>query len=657
MNPSFLLISKPVKRLLPLCLFALLALPLQAQEQAKKKLVPAFPGAEGYARYITGGRGGKVYHVTSLTDADVEGTLRWAVNQTGARTIVFDVSGTIHLKEPLRIRRPNLTIAGQTAPGDGICIADYPFTIAARNVILRYLRFRLGNRNVTAKGADGWDGLGSVDSEDIMVDHCSVSWSIDECLSILGVKNATVQWCIVSQSLAKAGHSKGSHGYGGNWGGAGVSYHHNLMAHHVSRTPRLGPRYTTQMDERMDMRNNVIYNWAGNGCYGGEAMRVNIVNNYYKPGPATLTRKPNIQQRIAGIGVRTHDYIKKFSVYEPTLHIWGKYYLSGNMNTLYPEVTKDNYGPGFLDQIDGSRMDGTFTGTTRDTICAKEPIPFVHTTTHPTVDGYYKVLQFAGASLHRDAVDELIVEDTRNGEATYTGEGNPPGIINSQDDIRPANNYSLTWSAWPNLKQTATLRDSDRDGMPDEWEKANGLNPNDPDDRNLTDSEGYTNLERYMNSLVADITREQNEDGTVEGLAFIPKPEPKFFELNNDNANGDWTFSNDFSITTEKGYGGGRYGIKVSRGARYTINIPKGISITRMTIDGFTNSTDGPGWVGEVNGEQFDETKYVFPTKTGDRATDASHTFEFPEPVSGTITVRPMGQHMIWRFTLYPAKK
>ena len=484
--------------------------------QAADGDVPAFPGAEGYGMYTTGGRKGVVYHVTNLNDSG-EGSLRWALSQTGRRIIVFDVSGTIHLKSELRLKNANVTIAGQTAPGDGICVADYPFVIACKNVIIRYLRFRLGNEALKKNpDAHEGDGLGGMDQENIIIDHCSVSWSIDECLSVYGSKNLTVQWCIVSQSLCNAGHSKGAHGYGGNWGGSGASYHHNLLAHHSSRTPRLGPRPGTQTDERMDMRNNVIYNWAGNGCYGGEGMNVNIVNNYYKPGPATLTRSETIQQRIASVGIRTSDYTKhgtsSANQWDVMWHVWGKYYVDGNVNTKHDKVTNDNWTYGMYNQIGDN--DGTYTKKTRDTIRIEKPIAFVYTTTHTADLAYEQVLAYAGASLHRDAIDELMVSDTRNGEGTYTGSGLAKGLINSQDDLKPAG-APADWSAWPELKQGVVPVDTDQDGMPDEWETANGLNPNDKADGKKIADNGYSNVENYINSLVADITAAQNVGGFV----------------------------------------------------------------------------------------------------------------------------------------------
>ena len=529
--------------------------------------LPAFPGAEGFGRYTTGGRGGAVYHVTTLDDDGSEGSFRWACNKSGVRTIVFDVSGTIYLKSALQLKKGNVTIAGQTAPGDGICIADYPFTIDSDNVIIRFMRFRLGNRHVDKHEGDG---LGGMDRKNIIVDHCSISWSIDECLSVYGSKNITLQWNIVSQSLKKSGHSKGNHGYGGNWGGSGATYHHNLLAHHDSRVPRLGPRPGTQKDERMDMRNNVMYNWGGNGCYGGEGMTVNIAYNYYKPGPTTLKRTKAMQYRLAAPGIRTVDYClnkaaiaayyktatgtavtkndvsgssdgtnnyveisgtkykidmktnkidvggKQVTVswndWKPMLHVWGKFYAEGNYNPKSADMNKDNFKYGIANQIDKSGNDKTYPGD--NAIKLTVPMPFEGVTTHTAQDAYEKVLAYAGASLHRDWVDEQMVNDTRKGIATSTGSGNTGGIINSQNDNKPAE-AAADWSPWPDLvtDTSISVADTDGDGIPDYWEDANGLDKNNAADGNLTDAEGYTNLERYMNSLVADIMAKENEGG------------------------------------------------------------------------------------------------------------------------------------------------
>ena len=497
------------------CWLMAILMSMAATAQTEKMI--AFPGAEGFGRYTTGGRGGKVYHVTNLNDAG-NGSLRWANSQPGPRTIVFDVSGTIFLKSALKIAN-NTTIAGQTAPGDGICIADYPVTLGS-NVICRFMRFRLGNRQVAYHEGDG---LGSMDENNIIVDHCSVSWSIDECLSIYGGRNLTVQWCISSQSLVNSGHSKGAHGYGGNWGGAGSSFHHNLIAHHTSRTPRLGPRQGTQTDERMDMRNNVIYNWGGNGCYGGEGMKVNIVNNYYKPGPATNNRNSTIQQRIAAIGIRTSEYTHHNDTpngWDVMWHVWGKYYVTGNKNTKHSNVTNDNWTYGMWNQVDANGNDGTYTQTTKDTMLINEPIPFVAVTTHTADQAYDKVLKYVGASLHRDALDNMIISDVQNGEATCTGSGNDKGFINSQEDVK-----SVIPTLWPELNSTTAPTDTDGDGMPDEWETAHGLNASDTNDGNTIGKDGYTNLEIYMNSLVADITTAQIEGGEQMGYieeVYVP---------------------------------------------------------------------------------------------------------------------------------------
>ena len=483
---------KAITTLLFLPLYFFSILPLQAQD------LPSFPGAEGFGMYATGGRGGVVYHVTSLADDRKEGTFRKAVESSEPRIIVFDVSGTIHLNGELNIRG-NKTLLGQTAPGDGICVADYPVTINGDNVIMRFMRFRLGNKYVAYHEGDG---LGAMDHNNIIVDHCSVSWSIDECLSVYGGKNLTVQWCIVSQSLKNAGHSKGAHGYGGNWGGSGASYHHNLIAHNESRTPRLGPRPGTQTDERMDMRNNVIYNWGGEGCYGGEGMNVNIVNNYYKPGPTTEARIKRaksdlIGKRIAKIGIRTTEYTNHDTdnpnQWDVMWHKWGTFYVDGNYNTKYSDVSADNWTYGIYNQIDNSQCDNTFNDAVKSDMHLTEPIIFCNVTTHTAQTAYERVLSYAGASLHRDALDDLIVSDTRNGAATCTGSGNSGGIINTQDDMAAV--ISGTDSPWPTLLSSGAPL-----SVTDEAEIA---------------SNGYANIENAANALVADIMDGGNEGGTM----------------------------------------------------------------------------------------------------------------------------------------------
>lgn len=475
---------------------------------------PAFPGAEGYGRYVSGGRGGKVYHVTNLNDSG-EGSFRWACEQKGARTIVFDVCGTIHLQSQLKLTNGDVTIAGQTAPGDGICVADWDFCIAAPNVIIRYMRFRPGD----VSGGEP-DGLSGMDGKRIIIDHCSVSWSVDECLSVYGNEHMTVQWCIISQSLRHSTHAKQAHGYGGNWGGKGASYHHNLLAHHDSRTPRLGNRPTYVQQDTTDIRNNVMYNWSGNGCYGGEGMKVNFVNNYYKPGPATDARATGSRQplayRICGLGVST-------KAGDGSYLIWGKYFVDGNDNPDYPSLLNKNWEMGIYPQI--SSENPGYTAATKDSIRLSEPLPYMYVSTHTAVDAYEKVLAYAGCSRSRDKLDSLIVADTRQRKATYTGrgEGDLPGIIDTPYDLKPAH-ADADWSPWPELKQTRHYKDADGDGMDDDWEISQQLNPQDASDGLLLDDNGYTMLEVYLNSLVADITEAQNQGAVASGYIEYDNP-------------------------------------------------------------------------------------------------------------------------------------
>jgi len=620
----------------------LLAALVIAMPELLEAQVPSFPGAEGYGRLTTGGRGGEVYHVTTLEDTGDPGSFRYACNQKGTRTIVFDVSGTIFLKSELQLRNGNVTIAGQTAPGDGICIADYPFTINTSNVIIRFMRFRLGNRQVAYHEGDG---LGAMDQANIIVDHCSVSWSIDECLSVYGSKNITVQWCISSQSLRNAGHDKGSHGYGGNWGGSGASYHHNLIAHHTSRTPRLGPRPGTQTDERMDMRNNVMYNYGSNGCYGGEGMNVNIVNNYYKIGP----QKNGKPRRIAGIGIRTTEYTKHDTdtpnAWDVMWHKWGTFYVDGNVNPDYADVTKDNWTWGIYDQIDNSKCDYTFNEDVKRDMRLDTPIEYQYTTTHTAEKAYEKVLAYVGASLHRDELDEIIVNDVRNRKATF-GEN---GIIDNQDQVK----YADGSTGWPKLNSSAAKTDTDGDGMPDEWETANDLNPNDKTDGAKIGADGYTNLEIYMNSLVAEIMENGNAEGKLlagnlessDPAVELPKyeaPEVEEWEISNSTylgeigAKGTWNFDNGVTLTSSsptRGYAKGSSKtndyIKIARGESWTFQLPEGKVANSVTITGWANNDNSESWLSSLNDIDYDENTYRFVSRTNDNS--SKHEIQIPQ--------------------------
>lgn len=439
--------------------------------------VTAFPGACGGGMYASGGRGGKVLYVTSLADDGTEGTLRWAVNQKGPRTILFKVSGIIPLTNTLTIKEPNLTIAGQSAPGDGICIKDHDVFVAADNVIIRFIRFRLG-KEIPKNESDAFGGR---NSRDVIVDHCSMSWSIDEVVSFYTNKNFTLQWCIVSESLNNAGHSKGAHGYGGIWGGENASFHHNLIAHNLSRNPRFngwkreGLKYSTSIDEeRVDFRNNVIYDWGENSSYGGENGHFNIVGNYFKSGPGT---RPSVKFRITQIDMDAHP-----ELVEPG---YGQYFIEKNFMFDCPDCQVDNWKcVSYADGVD------------RQNCKVSKPFECTPIIEQPVQIAYQKVLEFAGASLKRDAVDKRIVKETKQGKDTYQGSiSGRPGIIDSQNDV----------GGWPIYRSTQAKPDSNQDGIPDGW-----LEKNDPS-KSATDlnEEGYSYLEVYLNSLVKNITQSE----------------------------------------------------------------------------------------------------------------------------------------------------
>ena len=419
----------------------------------------AFPTAEGYGKHTVGGRGGKVCEVTNLNDSG-PGSLREAVEAEGPRTVVFRVSGTIILENTLSIRNPYITIAGQTAPGDGICLRKRPLTIDADEVIVRYLRVRYGDEM-----SNNADAVTSRYKKNIIVDHVSASWGDDETMTLYHGENVTVQWCMITETLNRGG----SHGFGGIWGSHPSTYHHNLIAHNVSRNPRLASGCGN-----VDYRNNVLYNWEYNTCYGAEAHQkgdrrnppiefshVNLMANYYKPGPAT---RDGVKSRLANPSTRNGAADA------------GQWWVAGNIVDGSPEVTADNWkgvspsGPEFR-------------------LAAPWPAMPIHQ--QPAEEAYASVLEHVGASLpKRDSVDARIIDEVRNGTATF----GKNGIIASQEEV----------GGWPELTSASAPTDTDHDGMPDAWETKQGLDPKDPDDRNQVTPDGYTMLEKYLNGIAGN---------------------------------------------------------------------------------------------------------------------------------------------------------
>lgn len=413
----------------------------------------AFPTAEGCGKFTTGGRGGRVIVVRNLNDSG-EGSFRDAIDQSGPRIVLFAVDGTIDLKSKLILKNDSITIAGQSAPGDGICLKGYPFYLKANNIIIRYIRARMGDINAIED-----DAFGGRYIKNIMVDHCSFSWSVDECLSLYASEDLTVQWCMISHSLSKTVHSKGAHGFGGIWGGSRATYHHNLIANHSSRNPRFG----SDGYSPVDFRNNVVYNWGYKAAYGGGRNgRINFVANYYKPGPATITAK-----RTCFLDAADDKS--------------GKYYLSGNTMVGSAEVTADNWKGVQQNKTPEARVDNPF---------SVMPINL------QTADMAYEyVLQHAGCSFRRDSYDTRVIAEVQSGTATAgeTFGGGGKGIIDSQNAV----------GGWPILKKGMPKKDSDNDGIPDWWEKKNNLKSQNPKDNSGFDlSNEYSNIEVYLNELV-----------------------------------------------------------------------------------------------------------------------------------------------------------
>ena len=478
--------------ILSLCLMAGAGCSSQKEDPTPHAEAKAFPEAQGGGSQATGGRGGVVYYVTSLSD-DVEeaGTLRYALKQTSTRTILFKVSGRIDLKNELRIKRGNVTIMGQSAPGDGICISGYPVIIEADNVIVRFLRFRMGDVNQV----EG-DALTCIGHKNVIIDHCSFSWSTDECVSCYGNTNFTLQYSFITESLRNSVHGKGKHGYGGIWGGTNASFHHNLFAHHDSRNPRFDHDFVNaKCIGPIDYVNNVIYNWGGNSAYGGEGStnagggrHINMVNNYYKYGPATSKKSRIVNPTTKCDNIKDGKHEGCIPSYGGEIDP-GKFYIVGNYVYGSTTVTNDNWqGVDPDDPAKKEQCRASSRWTDGLTMMEHE---------QSAEDAFETVLSKAGCSLQRDVLDTRIVAEVRNGNATKHGSnGSTGGLIDTQSDA----------GGWPTYNSTELPTDTDGDGIPDVWESEHGLDPKSYADGKATTLKApYTNLEVYLNELVAHL--------------------------------------------------------------------------------------------------------------------------------------------------------
>ena len=411
--------------------------------------LPAFPGAEGFGSTTPVGRGGRVILVTNLNDSG-PGSLRAACEAEGPRIIIFRTAGTIELKRAITVQNPFLPLAGQTAPGDGICLRNYTFGVATHDVVVRYLRSRLGD--VSKQESDSIDLLHG--ASNCIIDHCSATWSVDECLSLSGhVSDCTVQWCLIGESLNQSIHAKGAHGYGSLARADGpVSFHHNLWLHNNGRNPRLGDNYGRGGTfPTFDVRNNVIYDFGhtASGLTQGN-LKVNYVANYIRPGPSSKARTP-----ITTGGNSDMVFFIRDNIFE------------GN-----DALTQDNTQFFSAVEFDGKRQVRT----------GAEPFATAPVKTIPAKAAYELVLASVGAARPvRDAVDARLVDEVRRRGGK---------LVNSQTEV----------GGWPELTAGPLPVDTDQDGMPDEWETRHGLDPRNPADATAdSDQDGYTNLEEHLN--------------------------------------------------------------------------------------------------------------------------------------------------------------
>jgi pectate lyase len=476
---------------------AVLSMAIQARAEGSAK-VPAFPGAGGAGAATPGGRGGKVYIVTSLDDSG-PGTFREAVEAQGPRTVVFGIAGLVALQTPVEINNPYLTLAGQTAPGDGICIRGQSVHINTHDVVIRYIRFRRGNLKVRD------DALGGNPVANVIVDHVSASWGLDENLSLyrwikmegekinkMPLENVTIQWSISSEAL-----NPNNHAFGGTWGGKPCSFHHNLFACNTGRNPSIG------MNGLFDFRNNVLFNWVHRTVDGGDGSSlVNLVNNYFKPGPAT--KDEALRHRICKLQGRSP---------RSDFPGCGKWFVEGNHVEGYPEITADNWAGGVYFAEAGQDKGLVIPKATEGEVRVREPFPAPAVPTESAVSAFKRVLDGAGATLpRRDAVDERIIASVRTGKTTFGD-----GIIDTPADV----------GGWPEYRPGPSPEDGDRDGMPDAWERSHGLDPSNPADAASDgDRDGYTAIEEYLNgtdpSVFVDYTKLENNRDTLHEL----KPPP-----------------------------------------------------------------------------------------------------------------------------------